>query len=264
MLRLFVPLAVVAWFMTLLTGGAAGVLLAPKVHEALGLSSTASTPSAAAAVSVGSGTVGADNGAPESASGPTAVETAKTLDSAQAYARLGAAEAPVQIVVFEDPQCGYCRQFASGALKQLVTEYVDTGKAALTYRHLLVIGPESKTIAKGMACAGQQGKFWPFHEKVYAEDASLIHASDLLTELQGVAANLGMSKEVFATCLKEKAVEADLQKDIEIATQLRVLGTPTMFINGKPMMAVQSIEMLRATIDAELEQAAAGVKVAKP
>ena len=106
-----------------------------------------------------------------------------------------------------------------------------------------------------MACSGKQSKFWDYHAKVFAEDAGLIHSSNLTAALAESAGSIGLDKNAFTACLSSTNVEADIQKDIAVAQQLHVLGTPTMYINGKPILAVQSIELLRSTIDAELSQA---------
>lgn len=97
------------------------------------------------------------------------VPVSETLAGARDYTRLGSASAPVQIVVFADPQCPFCRQLVLGPERQVITDYVNTGRAAITYRHYAFLGPESTHAAEVMECAGKQGSqaFWDFQAQIF-------------------------------------------------------------------------------------------------
>ena len=80
---------------------------------------------------------------------------------------LGNPEAPVTIVEFGDFQCPFCGKFFRESEPQIIERYVKTGKAKLVYRDYAFLGPESEDAAVAAGCAGEQGKFWEFHDYLY-------------------------------------------------------------------------------------------------
>jgi protein-disulfide isomerase len=81
---------------------------------------------------------------------------------------LGSPRAPVTLEEFADLQCPYCRDYAVGALPEIVKRYVRTGKLRLVFRPLAFIGPESLVAARTAAAAGQQNHMWDFVHGFYA------------------------------------------------------------------------------------------------
>lgn len=81
---------------------------------------------------------------------------------------LGNPRAPVTLEEFADLQCPYCRDYALGALPQIVKRYVRAGKLRLVFRPLAFIGPESLGAARTAAAAGQQNHMWDFVHGFYA------------------------------------------------------------------------------------------------
>jgi len=181
-------------------------------------------------------------------------KVADTLSGARDFARLGKSDAPVKIVVFEDPQCPFCKQMATGSEQDIIKQYVDTGKASLTYRHMAFLGSDSVKIATAMECAGAQDKFWAFHKLVFErqapENSGLTNDATLVTW----AKDAGLDSDKFTACVKDSKAQEAVQADTAMARTLHVTGTPVIFINGRRMVGALPIDMLTTMIDYELKQ----------
>ena len=178
-----------------------------------------------------------------------------TLDGARDSMRLGSPDAPVQIVVFADPQCPFCKKSATETEPQIVEQFVKTGQASLVYRHFAFLGPESQRIAVAMECAAQQGRFWAFHQRVYEqqfpENAGL--ATD--EALRGWARDAGVDMARFTDCTGKPEVAAQVVADTNAGRRLGVAGTPTLFINGRPMPGALPFDFVKTAIEAQLATA---------
>ena len=175
-----------------------------------------------------------------------------TLEGARELLRLGKVDAPVQIVIFSDPQCPFCKKLVDETEPQLIDTFVKTGQVAITYRHFTFLGPESLQIAKAMECAGEQGKFWGFHDLAFKQQFP--ENAGLATEdaMQSWAKTLKLDIAGFKTCLQDPQIEQRIQADTDLGRKLGVVGTPTLFINGKPMPGALPFAFLKGAIDAAL------------
>ena len=84
---------------------------------------------------------------------------------------LGNPEAPVAIVEFSDFACPFCGRFSKDILPELKAKYIDTGQVLLAFRHLPLdrIHPRARPAAEAAECASRQGKFWRFHDLLFAD-----------------------------------------------------------------------------------------------
>ncbi len=81
---------------------------------------------------------------------------------------LGNKNAKVSIVEFSDFQCPFCQRFFTDALAKIKTEYVNTGKAKLAFRHYpLSFHPNAQKAAEASECANEQGQFWKYHDLLF-------------------------------------------------------------------------------------------------
>jgi protein-disulfide isomerase len=101
---------------------------------------------------------------PEEASGSAQVDVAKGH-----LPVIGSNKAKITIVEFSDFQCPFCERFFLDTYPQLKKEYLDTGKAQLTFRHypLTSIHPNAQKAHEASECANEQGKFWEYHDKLF-------------------------------------------------------------------------------------------------
>lgn len=167
----------------------------------------------------------------------------------------GDPNAKVTIIEFADLRCPYCKQFYSDSVKQLLTDYVNTGKAKFAFRHYAFLGPASTVAANASECANEQGKFWEMYDYLYtnqpAETDTTLFTVDNLTPIAGT---LGMNTDQFRTCLSTNKYDKNVSDDFTAGQKAGVSGTPTIFINGMPLVGAQPYAQVKAAIDAALNQ----------
>jgi protein-disulfide isomerase len=138
---------------------------------------------------------------------------------------LGEKSAKVGMVIYSDFQCPYCGKFARETLPALEKQYVDTGKVRLAFRQFpLPIHQFAEKAAEAAECAGREGKFWPFHDLLFAQQDSLDVAS-----LQDRAKRVGLESSTFAKCLDGETA-AIVQADKSGGEPLGVSATPTFLL----------------------------------
>lgn len=158
----------------------------------------------------------------------------------------GDGAAPVTIVKFEDYQCPFCKT-VQPRFSELIKKY--QGKVRLVHKDLPLteLHPEARQAAEAARCAGDQGKFWEYHDKLY-ERSPKASANDL----QVYAKEIGLNTESFANCYASGKHRAAVQKDLSEGAALGLTGTPAFFINGRELIGAQPLEAFTAIIDDEL------------
>lgn len=163
---------------------------------------------------------------------------------------LGPADAPVKVEVFSDFQCPHCRDYAAQVEPRLFQEYVDTGKVQFVYRHLIVIGPDSVNAAQAAECAGLQGQFWPYHDKLFAVQGT--RGAYTLENLKAYAGELGLDQDAFTRCLEGGQMMEKVRLDSQEGANRGARSTPTTFINGQMVVGNQPYDAYKRVIDAAL------------
>lgn len=160
----------------------------------------------------------------------------------------GAEKAPVTIVKFEDFQCPFCKS-AQPTFKDLLKKY--NGKVRVMHKDLPLeaIHPLARQAAEAARCAGEQGKFWEYHDQLYSISPKLS-----IEDLKSSAKQVGLNSAAFDQCLTSGKYRAAVQKDLNDGAQLGLTGTPAFFINGRDMTGAQPLEAFAAVIDEELGQ----------
>jgi protein-disulfide isomerase len=181
------------------------------------------------------------------------VSVERTLSGVREFVRMCLADAPVKIVMFEDPQCPFCKAAATGWLPQVVEKYVKSGQASVTYRHFAFLGPESALLSSAMECAGQQGQFWAFHNKVHNDQLPENSGRITADVMADWAKSVGVTDaSAFKTCLTSPQVQQQLDADRTLGGELGVRGTPTVFVNGKPLVGAVPYDFVANAIEAQL------------
>jgi protein-disulfide isomerase len=157
----------------------------------------------------------------------------------------GPATAPVTIVEFSDYECPFCVK-AEAAVKEVLAAYPD--KIRLVYRDFpLPMHAKAPKASEAAQCAGDQGKFWELHDRLFAAGGKLEQS-----DLKAYAREVGLDGAKFDACLdsgeKAKVVEAHKKAGEEVG----VTGTPAFFVNGRPLSGAQPPEAFKAIIDQEL------------
>lgn len=166
---------------------------------------------------------------------------------------LGNPKAKITIVEFSDFQCPFCRSFWGGAFQQIKSEYIDTGKVRFVYRDFpLSFHPAAQPAAEAAQCANDQGKFWEMHDKLFQEQekkgTGTIQFSG--TDIQKWASQIsGLDLNKWNECVASNKYKSEIEKDIQDGAAYGVSGTPTLFINGKPIVGAQPFSAFKAEID---------------
>jgi protein-disulfide isomerase len=161
---------------------------------------------------------------------------------------LGSADAPVTIVEFGDFQCPYC-QAVQPSIKELMDKY--RGKVRLGFRDfpLRQIHPQAQQSAEAAHCAGDQGKFWEYHDLLYNNQSRLD-----VNSLKERAATAGLDAERFQVCLDSGKFRTVIDSDLQSGSIAGITGTPTFFINGVILTGAQPVSAFADIIDSELKR----------
>jgi protein-disulfide isomerase len=171
---------------------------------------------------------------------------------------LGDARATVTIIEFGDYQCPSCRLFWKEVEPRLRKEYIDTGKVKLVFTDFPIVQlhPEAVLAAMAVDCAGDQKKYWPFHDKVFreqdyrGEDVIRFRAADL----KKWAKDIGLEVVPFNECLDSARHKDEVAKDKAAGDSLGVRGTPTFLINRHVVAGPQPYLVFKRVIDDELKR----------
>lgn len=165
----------------------------------------------------------------------------------------GPQAAPVTLLEYADYECPYCQQIQP-VLEKLAQEY--KGKLAFAYKDFpLPMHPNAQKAAEASRCAQLQGKYWEYHDL-------LVTTKQLdLPALKSHSRTLKLDANTFDKCLDTGDTAETVKKQASEAQSLGVSGTPTFFVNGRPVSGDATYEKLRGIIAEELSAAEAGSAV---
>jgi protein-disulfide isomerase len=161
----------------------------------------------------------------------------------------GAAGTPIVMVEYSDFQCPFCTRHAREVAPRLEEAYIKTGQIRLVYKHFIVKGPDSTAAAVAAECAGEQNKFWEYHDLLFAKSGEVAFNAD---NLKAFAAKLGLDMVAFNQCFDSQKYLAVVEANSAEAQQLGVGGTPGFFINGASVAGAQPFEVFQQALEAEL------------
>jgi len=165
------------------------------------------------------------------------------LDLASTYVD-GKRDAEIILVEFADYECPYCEKVQEHLL-QLKRDYGD--KVAIAYKDFpLPMHPRAEKAAEGARCAGEQGKFWAFHNILYTSRA--LNAE----QLKAQARALGLDGQRFDQCLDSGATAQAVKKDLDEGVALGLTGTPSFFVNGHFFSGAVDYAALKQMVDQQL------------
>ncbi len=158
----------------------------------------------------------------------------------------GGASAPIQIVEFSDFECGFCNKVLA-SLNEVESAYGD--KVNVTFKHFpLGFHKKAPKASEAALCAGDQGKFWEMHDKLF-ENQKALEAD----KLPGYAEALGLDGAKFTSCLDAGKYADQIAADMASGSAAGVSGTPAFFINGRFVNGALPFEAFKEVIDEELK-----------
>ncbi len=154
---------------------------------------------------------------------------------------LGEADAKLTLVEFTDYQCSFCKRHFTAVLPQIKKDYVDTGKVKYVMRQfpLVSIHPRATKASEAALCAGDQGKYWEVHYRIFGDQRKL---SD--EDLLGHAEAEGLEGTQFQDCLSSGKYTQRVKTDAEEGAKAGVRGTPSFFLG---LTDPSSPDKIRAT-----------------
>jgi protein-disulfide isomerase len=161
----------------------------------------------------------------------------------------GDPKAPVTIIEFSDFSCPFCRK-AESILTEVLAKY--PGQVKLGYRDfpLETLHPQAELAAEASRCAADQGKYWEYHDLLFARPDK--QTSDVLLD---DAHTLKLDDQKFAACLSSGGSKARVDQDIQMGGRAGVVATPGFFINGTFVNGAQPAVAFEKIIDQKLAAA---------
>jgi len=167
----------------------------------------------------------------------------------------GNQDAPVTIVEFSDFQCTFCRKFWQDTLPRVEEKYIRTGKVRFVYRHLAILGAASVQAAIAAECAHEQGKFWLYHDRLFASSGLFAFSTG---NLKRYAEELRLDTAQFGSCLDTERPREKVEQETVIGRTIGMTGTPGFLINGGRMIGAQPYEVFEEIIEGMLKEARGG------
>lgn len=187
---------------------------------------------------------------------------------------MGNKNAKVTVVEFADYQCPFCGALSglnSSMVSQMqakdstwqpfgtnfIKDYVNTGKAKFVYKDFAFLDDgsdigESQLSAAAALCAGDQNKYWEFHDYLYSHQQGENQGAFVRDKLKGFASSLGLDASKFNSCLDSKKYAQKVKNNTDYGRSLGVSGTPAVFINGQLLTGAQSYKTFKSLIESEL------------
>lgn len=157
----------------------------------------------------------------------------------------GSASAPVTIVEFSDYQCPFCAR-VNPTLDRVRQTYGD--RVRIIFKdYPLPNHPEAPKAAEAARCAGDQGKYWELHDLMFANQRSL-----QVPMLKQHARAVGIEGTAFDACLDSGKYTKAVQDGADLGNRMGVNSTPTLYVNGRPLIGAQPFEAFKQVIDEEL------------
>ena len=170
---------------------------------------------------------------------------------------LGSASAPITIIEFGDYQCPKCKEWFLSTKPDIITNYIDTGKANLIFVDIAFLGIDSMPASRASYCAEEQGRYWDYHAFLYSNQMGIDNGWANIDSLKGYANNLGFDMDLFVSCMDSGKYKKRVQFNTEESQKNGVTGTPTFIIVGpqgqqERIIGPQPFSVFEKTIDSML------------
>jgi protein-disulfide isomerase len=145
----------------------------------------------------------------------------------------GSPTAPVEITEFADYQCPFCQTLATLQMPTLQQRYIDTGKLRWRFRDFPLAQHQfSRLAAHSAACADEQAKFWPQHDRIFEGQAEW-SAGDAGPLFRSYAQQNGLDLGRYDDCMRSGRFAGRIQASYEEGMRLGVSSTPTLLVDGR-------------------------------
>jgi protein-disulfide isomerase len=194
-----------------------------------------------------------------------AVVSAQAADTAKDDARLakadsariqGAATAKTWLVIISDFQCPYCKQWHDSSGEAIRKDYVATGKVRVAYINY-PLGQHRQAVptAEAAMCAGLEGKFWQYHDALFATQTRWQEMTDATVVLDSLARSVGLNVAQHKQCRDKHVMFPLIRADRDRANSAGTTSTPTFLVGGQLLKGVYPLPVMRQILDAAVAQA---------
>jgi protein-disulfide isomerase len=185
--------------------------------------------------------------APAQAQAPAQAPEAQIVLNIDGAPIKGEKDAKVTLIEFTDYQCPFCSRHFRETMPQIVTDYVKTGKVKYVLKEfpLESIHPLAFKAAEAASCAGEQGKYWEMHDRLFTNQNALA-----AQQLPGHADAVGLDAAKFKSCLEGGQYAAKIRKDLADAQKAGATGTPTFLLGITDPMATE-VKTVRKLVGAQ-------------
>jgi protein-disulfide isomerase len=146
----------------------------------------------------------------------------------------GSDSAAVEITEYADYQCPFCQTFATLQMPTIEERLIRTGRLRWRYRDFpLQQHPWARVASHSAACADEQGKYWPQHDRIYEGQGEWAGARDAADHFREYAQANGLDLGRYDDCMASGKYAGRIQASYEEGTRLGVASTPTLLVGGR-------------------------------
>lgn len=178
------------------------------------------------------------------------VPTGRTADG---FYYKGSPDAPVTVTEFSDFECPACGYFSQHPIAQVLhEEYIATGKVQLVFHdYPLSMHPHAATAAAAARCAGDQGKFWEYHDTLFQQQETWA-ANATTAQFARLAEAVGAERESFVACLSSGKYKDEIAAAATASFEAGVPGTPMFIVNGgEPVQSGDLLSSIQTALEAK-------------
>ena len=164
---------------------------------------------------------------------------------------MGDSTARVWVIMASDFQCPFCKQWETTSYKEVVNDFVKTGKVRLAFLNMpLSMHPNALPASETAMCASVQGKFWQLHDTLFATQSAWEVLPDPRAKFDSIAKAVGVDMPQWRTCMAQHSTLALINADRDRARQAGVNSTPTFFVGNQTLSGADA--NVRGAIEAAL------------
>ena len=227
----------------------------PPTPTGEALPTSSATPMSAPSVEPTTSAGPAEAVASPTGAAPVTASMAQLKIDGEPYAALGDPSAPVTVVEFSDYGCPFCRIYELTTFPELKTRYIDTGKVYYVYKDYPIVSEQGGLAAEAAFCAGEQGKYWEMHQKLFVTPKEWNVAPELAHPIFArYAQGIGIDGATLEQCITSGRATQEVDRDFEQGLALGLQGTPAFIINGKLLNGAQSLEIFVKVLEGALNE----------
>jgi protein-disulfide isomerase len=165
---------------------------------------------------------------------------------------LGDPNAPLTVIEYADFQCPVCKRAESSIVSALERDYVLDGRVNIEFRMFPFLGQESVNAALAADAAGEQGKFWEYHDALFNAQGRENSGAFEYDKLVAIAQELGLDVPKFEAYMQAPSSVESLQRELDAARAAGVSSTPTFYVGDEKVVGAQPYGVFQQAINQQL------------